>query len=383
MTDFGAMTPTGKKTTGPTSELIELQGANGELQTAILYNTAYHQHTRLTTAVELVQSFMEFPMVTGFADMTAFRTGEGLFQFNTGSVMVLYDVLRSMRDQRKAMGVRAGVELGEAIASSLQEASENGPPQGIYSSSGLTPWRIVLDIHGMVKVIGYGLPQIDMVELRETGEGKPREDSFKYCPPERLTSGDEDISSDLFALALIVYEVITGKPLLSGTSTEMRKLVEHGAAQQLLMENPGKIPAAVHNVLVQALAFDPIGRFEEPIEFAEALQEVLENDPPKGKSLEEIMQLVGPTLQRGTRLKDASSKQAAKPVSTRSTRSTGTRRSSRGAAKEEKEQAAPEAGNRWGKASRAGASGAHARQSEEENDEKAAPSRRRRGSASE
>ena len=65
--------------------------------------------------------------------------------------------------------------------------------QGIYSN-GLTPWRIVVDAEGLPSIIGYGLPQIDMVTFRESGEGSPREESFNAVL-ERLLSGDEDISS--------------------------------------------------------------------------------------------------------------------------------------------------------------------------------------------
>ena len=152
-------------------------------------------------------------MVDGLSDMTRAVIGKGIFQFDTGSVMVLYDILRAMRDKRKPLGIRAGIELCIHIGNALQEASENGPMQGIYSSNGLTPWRIVVDAEGLPSIIGYGLPQIDMVTFRESGEGSPREESFKCCPPERLLSGDEDISSDVYSLALIAVEVMTGKPL--------------------------------------------------------------------------------------------------------------------------------------------------------------------------
>ena len=355
MTDFNNLTPTGRKTSGPTADLIELAVPGGNFQTAIVYNDAYHAHTGLTTDVELVQSFLEFPMVDGLSDMTRAVIGKGIFQFDTGSVMVLYDILRAMRDKRKPLGIRAGVELCVHIGRALQEASENGPMQGIYSSNGLTPWRIVIDASGMPSIIGYGLPQIDMVTFRESGEGNPREDSFKCCPPERLLSGDEDISSDVYSLALIAVEVMTGAPLLKGTAKELYKLVTHGEAQQILLSNPGKIPSDVHNILVQALAYDPMGRFEEPLDFVAGLEDALEQSKLSGDSLEAIIKKVAPTLQKGKVLQSAKDTTERSPIPIRM--ATGGGRRAKPVSREAAPTAhAPDAGDRWGKVARSGAS---------------------------
>ena len=53
--------------------------------------------------------------------MTRAVIGKGIFQFDTGSVMVLYDILRAMRDKRKPLGIRAGIELCIHIGNALQE----------------------------------------------------------------------------------------------------------------------------------------------------------------------------------------------------------------------------------------------------------------------
>ena len=300
MTDFGDFKPTGRKTSGPSSDLVEVEGSDGGRQTVILYNDAYHSHSRLTTAVELVQSFMEFPMVTGLVDMTRAGIGEGLFQYDTGPVMPLFDLLRWLRTNKQKGGIRAGIELCIAVGSALHEAAENGPPQGIYSSSGLTPWRIVLDTDGEPSVIGYGLPQIEIHELRENKSyAGVREDSLKYCPPERLVSGHEDISTDLYSLALIAYELMTGKALLAGKTKALEKKVKMGEACQILLQTQGGIPAAVHNLLVQALAFDPISRFEESIEFVEGMQSILDGKKIDGPSLQDIMAKAGFVVLRG------------------------------------------------------------------------------------
>lgn len=303
--DFGGWTPTGRKTAGPDSELVELENPDGHKQTAIVYDKSWRGHERLTTGVELVQSFMEFPMVDGIACLTRAVHAQGLFQYETGSVLALIEVLRAYRDQRKPVGTRAALELCKAVAEMLQEASENGPMQGIYSHGGLTPWRIALDADGNVHLLGYGLPQMDMVALREDESLKVRDISYQYCPPERITSGYEDISSDLYALVLIAYEMITGEALIKGTSSTLKKAVEMGEAQTTLLGKKARslgLPKDVFDAFAQALAFDPIGRFEHPWEFLQALGDAAES--AKGETLAEVMATVRKTTRRGKALMD-------------------------------------------------------------------------------
>ena len=379
--DFGGWTPTGRKTVGPDSELIEVENPDGHKQTAIVYDKVYRDHHRLTTDVELVQSFMEFPMVEGISCLSRAPSGQGLFQYDTGSVLALIEVLRAYRDQRKAIGGRAAIELLLTITQMLQEASENGPMQGIYSHGGITPWRIALDADGEVQLLGYGLPQMDMECLREDAELKVREDSFKYCPPERLTSGYEDISTDIYSLVMIAHEMITGDSLLTGRAADLKKSVELGEAQGKLQSSKDKtLPKKVKDVLATALAFDPIGRFEEPHQFLDALIDALGGKDLPGDTLAEVMAFVRKTTRRGKALMDVGT--AGGPRRTalgeRKTRmkSAAAARPVRGRGPSRSQDAASVSSDgRWGKVRRSSMGD----EEEEETTSAARPSRRRRG----
>jgi hypothetical protein len=302
--DFGAWKPTGRKTVGLDSELVELENPDGHKQTAIVFDKPWRGNPHLTTDVELVQSFMEFPMVEGISCLTRWMSDSSVFQYETGSVLALIEVLRAYRDQRKPVGLRAAVDLLRATAQMLQEASENGPMQGIYSHGGITPWRVLLDADGAPQLIGYGLPQMDMVALRSDESLKVRDDSFKYCPPERLTSGYEDITTDLYSLVLIAHEMVTGDALLQGRSDDLKRQVVMGEAHQKLMASKATYPRALHDVFVQCLAYDPIGRFEQPWQFSQALDAAVSGAPVAGESLAEVMTVVRGSTRRGKALMD-------------------------------------------------------------------------------
>jgi hypothetical protein len=302
--DFGSWRPTGRKTAGLDSDLIEIENPDGHKQIAIVFDKLWRNSPLLTTNVDLVRSFLEFPMVDGIACLTRHDADRAIFHYETGSVLPLIEILRAYRDQRKPVGLRAAVELMKSAGRMLQEASENGPMQGIYSHGGLTPWRIVLDAEGNPMMIGYGLPQMDMAAAREDTTLKVREDSFKVCPPERLVSGYEDISTDLYSLVLIAYEMITGESLLSGTDEQLRHQVTHGEAQQRLMAFKGALPKDLKDTLVQALAFDPAGRFEEPSEFVQAVSEATDGKKMDGEDLAAVVHFVRSSTRQGKTLLD-------------------------------------------------------------------------------
>lgn len=302
--DFGAWKPTGRKTVGLDSELVEVENPDGHKQTAIVFDKVWREYPQLNTDVEMVQSFMEFPMVDGISCMTRWVREQSVFQYETGSVLALIEILRAYRDLRKPVGLRAACELLIGVGNMLQEASENGPMQGIYSHGGLTPWRILLDAEGQPQLLGYGLPQIDMVALRADASLKVRDDSFKYCPPERLTSGYEDITTDLYALTLMAFELATGDTLIKGRSQDLKKQVELGEAHQALLRDKASLPASLHDVLIHALAFDPIGRYEHPWEFVQAITEAIGSATLPGESLAQVLQNVRTTTRRGKALMD-------------------------------------------------------------------------------
>ncbi|MFK7927349.1 MAG: hypothetical protein AB8H79_04125, partial [Myxococcota bacterium] len=382
--DFGGWTPTGRKTAGPDSDLIEVENPDGHKQTAIVYDKSWREHDLLTTNVELVQSFMEFPMVEGIACMSRAPSGEGLFQYESGSVLALIEVIRAYRDQRSVIGVKAAVEMVKSITSMLQEASENGPMQGIYSHGGLTPWRIALDADGNVQVLGYGLPQMDMVAVRENPKHKARDDSYRYCPPERLTSGFEDISTDMFSLVLIAFEMATGEHLLTGRSAELKKAVEMGEAQARLMANPGGLPSPIHEAFLHALAFDPIARYQEPHEFLNALLAAEAQVTLKGAGLAEVMEQVRKTTKRGKALMDVGTAGGPRRTLMDADRTTRTKsaaeaRPVRGRKVGGKKDPSVEGGGRWGKVARSGQEDEEEETSTSARSVAGRPTRRRRG----
>jgi serine/threonine protein kinase/Tfp pilus assembly protein PilF len=102
-----------------------------------------------------------------------------------------------------------------------------------------------------------------------------------YMSPEQASAErDLDGRSDLYSLACVLYEMLTGQPPFAGSSaraTMARHAIETPASIQSLRPT---VPLAVDLALQRALAKDPSDRFPTMAEFCEALVTPVAAPPP-------------------------------------------------------------------------------------------------------
>src|SRR3989449_9360550 len=92
-----------------------------------------------------------------------------------------------------------------------------------------------------------------------------------YMAPEHLR-GVPSLQSDQYALAVIMYEWLSGQPPFQGAVAEV--VSQHlFATPTLLREQDAEIPLAVERVVLKALSKDPKLRFVDVLSFATALRE--------------------------------------------------------------------------------------------------------------
>lgn len=159
------------------------------------------------------------------------------------------------------------VELVGQIASGLEAARIAGvvhrdiKPRNLFvttTAEGRRVWKI-LDF-GVSKIAESSgtLTQNQIV-------GTPR-----YMAPEQASGKGVDHRADQFALAIVAYRAITGRPAFMGES--MPEIL-----YQVLKSTPpapstiADVPAAVDRVLARAMNKDPEQRFATPLELASAL----------------------------------------------------------------------------------------------------------------
>ena len=298
MQSIAGLTATGRKLVGPAADLVELTAENGLRHTAVVFHPEYRDHNALNGALTVVRGYLESPMVTGMVELVEHAPEEGAFVYPTGQTWSVAEVIRTQADVGEPAGIRAGLELMYTAGQILVEAAEVGATEGVYSHGGLTPWRIMLKKDGQVLIIGYALPQAEILQFHEDDRRVPREDSFRYCPPERIEAAAEDFSSDLFALSLIAFEVMTGKPVYDGLVNDIRQQAARGEGSRRLFRFKDVLPASVRDLLGRCLKPDMEDRFDDGDEFLEAVGRVLSSNDATGPSLMDVMGRISATTKR-------------------------------------------------------------------------------------
>ena len=292
MTDFGGgYRPTGRELRDPVARLVELQTEDGLHHTAIVFGDTFREHEALTLSVDLVESFLEYPMVMGLVELAKRVPAEGVFIYPTGRVWTLGDALRAYRDRYKPIGTRAALEVAVLTAQILGEAGESGPLQGCFSHGNLNPWRIALKTDGQLQVFGHGLGQVDLY-LHLSDDRPISAESLRYAPPERVEGQPEDTAADIHSLAVIVYEIVTGKHLYDTADiTKLKRMITMSEGTSMLTGGETDLPPKLAKALARAMIYDPDTRVGTD-EFAEEMRSLLDAKFATGPTLAEVMEEV-------------------------------------------------------------------------------------------
>jgi hypothetical protein len=148
--------------------------------------------------------------------------------------------LRDRLEPGRPWPLAAAVAAVGAVAEALEYIHENG-----ILHLDLKPENVLCDPSGRLKVTDFGL-SVHQLEARARVELGVSRGSIDYCAPEHRYGLPVDARSDLFSLAVMAYELLTGR--LPG-----RVYRSCRAADRYL-------PPALDAVLARALARDPEAR---------------------------------------------------------------------------------------------------------------------------
>jgi hypothetical protein len=297
--EWSGLRLTGKQYREPAATLHEAEGSSGLKHTIVAFDAAYRGHPAISSGVELISSFLEYPMVVGLVEMSHHDLADGRFAYPTGPFWTLHELIRIHADLSRPLGLRAGLELAWLVGQILVEAAENGAVQGCFSHGGLTPWRIGLRTEGEVIVLGHGLPQVDVLCHQADPSFAVSPDSLRYAPPERLAGQPEDVAADTAALTMIAYEAITGQPLYAGHEVEHLSRAVSMAEGASILSRPNELPKDVAKMFAQSLIFDPYTRLGGGA-WVDAVAELHERHQD-GDSLAAVAERAGSVRPQGTR----------------------------------------------------------------------------------
>ena len=189
-----------------------------------------------------------------------------------------YFVMRYMNGGSLSERIKAGVfsieetiQILAAIAPGLDEAHSKG-----IVHRDIKPSNILFDKRGNPYISDFGIAKLTQAQAGNvTGSaiiGTPA-----YMAPEQAQGIEVDGRSDIYALGIILFEMLTGKQPYEA-DTPMAVAIKHitDPVPQIRQTNP-KLPEGMETIIQKAMAKNKNDRFASAIEMTNALREVARN----------------------------------------------------------------------------------------------------------
>jgi eukaryotic-like serine/threonine-protein kinase len=184
----------------------------------------------------------------------------------------LRSLLERFRRRKEIMPTAMAVYCATKICEGLDYAHRKKDARGqelFIIHRDVSPQNILISFEGEVKIIDFGIAKAaNRSQKTQAGILKGK---FGYMSPEQVRGLPIDRRSDIFAVGVIIYEMLTGEKLFVGESDfstlEKVRNAEVPAPRQF---NPN-IPAGLEKVVMKALARES----EERYQWASDLQEDL------------------------------------------------------------------------------------------------------------
>ncbi len=164
------------------------------------------------------------------------------------------------------------VDTALAVARTLENAHNLQVEIGGKNFQGIVhgdikPKNIRIDAHGEVRVLDFGIAKALSLSRRLT---RNEFGSVPYASPERLDSGEVNAQSDLWSLAVMLYEMVTGLQPYQADSTErLERMIRSRIPPP---PAPDPCPDALRRILIKAMIPEPELRYQSAREFAEDLE---------------------------------------------------------------------------------------------------------------
>lgn len=204
------------------------------------------------------------------------EAGEVLLVFEHIVGESLGSLVRHARNQ----GERVPIEVVSAIAigalHGLHAAHEARAPDGTPLAivhRDVSPQNVLVGADGIARVIDFGIAKANL-RSSSTREGELK-GKLIYMPPEQLAGHDVTRASDVYAMGVVLWELLAGRRLFDQpTHGGIIAAILAGTIPRLVDEAPW-VPAGAAAVVERALAMDPAQRWPTAVAMANALAAAL------------------------------------------------------------------------------------------------------------
>lgn len=168
------------------------------------------------------------------------------------------------------LGVHVGVCLCEALDGVHTARDEAGKPLGMVHRD-VTPSNVYLSITGDVLLGDFGIARPAARTSRPHLQSSALKGKHNYLAPEQINGETSDHRADLFSCAVVVAELLLGKPLFAGAGQVAVLLAIRDGRIDALRAASRRLSPGLFEVLERALSRNPAARFPSARAMGQAL----------------------------------------------------------------------------------------------------------------
>ncbi|MBR4986592.1 MAG: serine/threonine protein kinase [Proteobacteria bacterium] len=209
--------------------------------------------------------------------------------------MNLRDLLNFANQYKFKLPIHEAVRIAALILDGLEYAhhvtGENGEPLNLIHRD-ISPPNILLGYNGDVKITDFGLVK-SKSQLSKTVPGLIK-GKFSYLSPEAAYGESIDHRSDLYAVGIILWEMLASRPLFNDPiETKILDLVRKSIVPPITSINDD-VPDALEKIINKGLARSRADRYQTAHEFAEDLRGFLKSMGDPESTLGDIVAKIKP-----------------------------------------------------------------------------------------
>ena len=217
---------------------------------------------------------IDHPGVVRALDVGELPDGRAYLVMQYVSGMTLRSIIQPQGPQ--GMELRRAADLLRQMGQALTAAHQ----QGVIHRD-LKPENIMLQIAGAeehVRLIDFGIATV--LNTAEAGSGRTTQvvGTRDYMSPEQL-QGRPSHASDIYALGVIAYEMLTGRRPFNPETTAQLLELQRGGVKIMPCDLRPSLPRATQAVILKSLSFAPEDRYASAMDFTEDLARALTNAP--------------------------------------------------------------------------------------------------------
>ncbi|HZI62974.1 MAG TPA: alpha/beta fold hydrolase [Pyrinomonadaceae bacterium] len=160
----------------------------------------------------------------------------------------------------------------QRIALPVAEALGSAHDQGIVHRD-LKPSNVLVSNEGHIKVVDFGLAKFRDFD-RDVILTAGTVGTIAYMSPEQASGGELGPASDVFSFGIVAYELLTGERPFKGDGLGAVLSAIMNGSHRALREVRSDLPEQLFAVVERCLEVDPVRRFQNGRELANALRQI-------------------------------------------------------------------------------------------------------------